>query len=332
MNSLLDILPGETLPISAIPQALKNVWGSLGTSGLADSKRPDFRAVQMNLIVHFGSTISNQSALDAFNTALQFSETHPCRIIVLCPDINDSSTTIRAKLFSQCYIGSGSKNISASDAIILSYKEKESHFLEYQVSIWLDNDLPTYHWLHGVDAQKIGSNYLQFLTQCTKVIYDSALAQDHYSSVAWPSNNPLKDLTFFKTLSARQSLAQFLSAYEPNSIVDNLLSIKLNYSSSLKAEGLCLLDWTEEALRSCCQISKLSHAIKYEKELTDSSLGHNTLVLNFKYQNERFFRWTYTPEKLSGLIEANLGKGNVHYPLQILPINLQHALNLAILS
>jgi len=51
---------------------------------------------------------------------------------------------------------------------MLGYPIHTPGFLENQVMIWLENDLPVYHWLHRVPARRIEEIYLPYLKLCTR--------------------------------------------------------------------------------------------------------------------------------------------------------------------
>lgn len=328
MLTLFESLPGQVLPVAEVPQAMKAVWGY--AEGAESTQRPDFRAVQMNLILHFGLHSSPESAIQVFNSAVSFSQNHPCRIIVLCPS-HDVDSAQKAKLFSQCYIADGMNNISASDAIILSYKEEEGHFLEYQVSIWIDNDLPTYHWVHGVDPLAIHTVYASFLQQCTKIIYDSACDAYDMDSVIWPNAIEKVDLSYVRILNARKSIAQFLSEHKPAIIIQNLDTVVLSHSPKLKAEGLSLLAWVKSSLLDCAKMQSINPSLHYKIEpASDKFAQYEGLYIEFQYLSNFYFKWTYVPETAYGFIECNFNH-TVHYPLQIYPLSAEQTLIQAIL-
>ena len=43
---------------------------------------------------------------------------------------------------------------------MLGYTPDDAEFLEHQISVWLESDLPTYHWFHRVPEERILRSYL----------------------------------------------------------------------------------------------------------------------------------------------------------------------------
>ena len=103
----------------------------------------EFRASQMNLVLHFGLDVNEADARARFDTVIRFAQRYPSRIIVLCPT-REEGAGMRAKLFSQCYIGETHREMCCCEACCC-YKSKPG-YLANQVSIWLEGDLPRYHW------------------------------------------------------------------------------------------------------------------------------------------------------------------------------------------
>jgi len=193
MSSIIEALPGQVLPVAEVNNTLTAMWHLEATDGKAVS---EFRASQMNLILHFGKEITVEDALQQFNTAIKFAQRYPCRIIVLCPedDKDAEEQLLEAKLYTQCFIGENQRDMCCCEALMLSYFTKQNEFLENQVSVWLENDLPVYYWFHGMPANRIRDRWLPFLKQCRTVVYDSNREKDDYNSIEWPRENMTHDL------------------------------------------------------------------------------------------------------------------------------------------
>src|SRR5690625_638108 len=81
-NSIFGNLPGLEVPVSEISDVLSHVW-EVSTS--KDAVNPsEFRATQMNLIIHLGLGTTPSDARDLFETALRFARRKTSRILRLC--------------------------------------------------------------------------------------------------------------------------------------------------------------------------------------------------------------------------------------------------------
>ncbi len=328
MYSLFHKLPGETVALKDTQSILKEMWNMSQEGGKFLSQRPDFRAMQMNLILHLGTKLPVEDALNSFFQAIDFSCLHPCRILVLCPCSKENeSLLLKAKLFSQCYIGRGTKNMSCCDAIILNYSEDENHLLEHQVSIWLDNDLPTYHWVQGIEASKIGKEYFNCLSMCNKILYDSALEGLDYQSLQWQEGIKVEDFCYLRTLPLRQALGFHLSGYKPPLITQDLTAVELHSSPDLQAEASYLLQWLKNSIKACQALAASSTTVTYTSQAT---LRTPSLRLQFSYTRDAYFRFSYNSESGQSLIEIKLEDSPSSQPLQIYKLSPEQTLTHAI--
>src|SRR5690606_31892939 len=125
--------------VSAVTKTLREMWKVSHDSG--QDAPSEFRASQMNLILHFGLSTTGEEARKAFDSAVSFAQRYPCRIIVLCPEEKkEGESILEGKLCSQCFIGDDQRQMCCCEALILSYPTKESGFLDNQVSIWLESE------------------------------------------------------------------------------------------------------------------------------------------------------------------------------------------------
>ena len=53
---------------------------------------------------------------------------------------------MRAKLYSQCYLGGSRRDMSCTEALVLAYPQETRGFVSDQVSTLIDPDLPLYYW------------------------------------------------------------------------------------------------------------------------------------------------------------------------------------------
>lgn len=258
--SLLQSLPGIATPVSDVTKALAQMWQGDSAAGAAAPS--EFRASQMNLVLHFGLSTSEAEGLATFEKAVAFSQRYPCRIIVLCPTDEktaNSGEPLQGKLYSQCFIGTGHGEMSCCEALMLGYRPSESRFLEDQVSIWLESDLPTYHWFHRVPGHRIESQYLGFAKTCRRVIYDSGIDGYELHTLLWPRPEILHDLAWARLLPLRQSLGQFLSAFEPRLLVENLSEIVTWYAPGRRGEAENLVCWQYGGLMGCFKAAEVPY-------------------------------------------------------------------------
>ncbi|MDX2111683.1 MAG: glucose-6-phosphate dehydrogenase assembly protein OpcA [Verrucomicrobiota bacterium] len=321
--SLLQSLPGISTPVSEVTKALAQMWQ--GES--AGSAPSEFRASQMNLILHFGLATTDADAQETFQIALRFAQRYPCRIIVLCPTENEppGEAILEGKLFSQCYIGDGHGEMNCCEALILGYHCDAARFLEDQVSIWLESDLPTYHWFHHVPAAIIGQRYLSFTKACKRIIYDSTIDGYAYQSLSWPRPDNLRDLAWARILPIRQSLGQFLSAFPAATLIEGLCEIKLIGAPSRRGEAENLLCWLYGCLHKCRDDWDGTKPIEWSSH---PATGPETglIYISWHYINDHYFHFKLISDNGEASIEADFGDGPIRHPLQIMFLKPEEAL------
>jgi hypothetical protein len=322
MSELIDALPGVALPVSEVTQQLAAMW--------ADSFM-EFRASQMNVVLHFGLDVSFEEAHDRFECLLNFSRRYPCRIIVLCPRREAGDGSMQAKLFSQCYIGESQREMCCCEALLLSYKSEDYGHLSNQVSVWLETDLPTYHWFSGVPTRRIRRYYDNLLVGVRRAIYDSSIESEDLSAIDWPNAARVRDLAYARLLPVRQVVGQFMSGYSMQELCCGLESVKVTYCSEMSGEGRGILNWVRECLSSCFECSECA-ALKasYELEACHNLDSPDSLRLEFKYSDERYFTWRKFKEGSLGEIEAYLGKVQQTIPTLVKPLSPEQALSEAL--
>jgi hypothetical protein len=325
MNPLIESLPGVSMSVEEVTQTLRHMWDQESD---VDDHRMDFRASQMNLIVHFGLETSVEEAHAEFSTAINFAQKYPCRIVILCPGGQPTGEVeFEGKLFSQCYIGSHLRELCCCEALILGYSPEQSDFLESQVSIWLESDLPIYHWLHRVPAERIEQHYLGFMKRCKKVLYDGAICGDTYDNIDWPDSVRTSDLAHARTLPLRQHIGQFLSGFPPAELVDGLESLNISYSRSMRRMAYQLLKWQQGALSNCYKKNADFDSVVTRFEPIDESDQDCCLRIEWNYKAaDRYLKIEYSRSHKSGLIRASLPSGKFEHPLHIEPLGPEAAL------
>lgn len=251
-NEIYRALPGLEVPVGEALLSLSNMWDAPASS--EGSRAPsEFRASRMNFILHFGFEASTEESEELFQSVISFSQRYPCRIIALCPsrDKNATGQGIVCKIFSECYIGEGQGDMSCCEAIVFGYTLKEKQYLEDQISIFLESDLPTYYWPYRFDSPENLSDYQSFFKNVNRVVVDTASEtyQPHMLDIAEPSK--VYDLAFARTLSARQSIGQFFSVFSAEDIVNGLNRIEILTSADHEAEMVALSNWIQSVLGDC---------------------------------------------------------------------------------
>lgn len=315
MSRLIDSLPGVSMPVEQVTETLMHMWDAPVVSG---GHPMDFRASQMNVILHFGLTTTEAEAGCIFDRAIRFAQKYPCRLIVLCPgQATSGPDNFEGKLFSQCYLGRHLRETCCCEALILGYSPEDSGFLESQVSIWLETDLPVYHWLHRVPAERIEGPYRGFLKQCRRVVYDGEREGSAYDGVKWPEPGRVRDLASARTLPLRQHLGQFLGGYAPEVLVEGLRGVTVRYAQGYGRLAGHLLHWQAKALGKCGERAGLAEAepklalleMEPAREPSDPEV-----VIDYTYEPScKAFRLSVDFDYKTGYIRCNLrGEAEQH--------------------
>jgi len=304
MDALFDILPGIPMPVDDVNATLSKMWEAEQIDGeLADS---DFRASQMNLILHFGLKTTGDEAICAFNQAIEFAQRYPCRIIILSPqEETKGDAVLKGKLYSQCFIGNTDRELCCCEALILGYAIDESTFLENQVSLWLESDLPTYHWFHRVPSKRIEDYYLPFLKRCRRVLFDSEIEGKELLAINWPSSIRVSDLSFCRTLPLRQHVGQFLSAYPSQNLIEKLKLIRLSCVNAFRSEADYLDQWQKRGIGKCAdEVAVAFDSIQFD---SGSEKSENTIQSQWEFDgSEKYLEWKYNFKTKNGLIKSNI--------------------------
>jgi hypothetical protein len=322
MKDLIDELPGLDLPVGEVTDRLELMW----ESDAADSPSA-FRASQMNVVLHFGLVVTAEQAQERFTTLLTFAQRYPSRIIVLCPSRSIKDGSMRAKLFSQCYIGDSHREMCCCEALLLGYEPDNCGYLANQVSVWLEPDLPSYHWFCGVPSTRIEQYSDNLLKGVRRSIYDSSFEGEDLSQLDWPEPSRLGDLASARLLPVRQALGQFLSGYEMRGLCENLDSVIVRHCEAMSGEGTRLMEWLRDCLGECekCEDSTALEA-KYIVENCGECESDCSLALEFKYSDGRYFKWRKFAEGFMGEIEASLGKSEEKISTRVKPLGAEQTI------
>ncbi len=325
-QSIFSALPGQEVPVSEVQDRLATMWEGVPDIGSGEPK--EFRASQMNLIIHLGRGTTAEDARGRFSGALRFAQRYPCRIVVLCPEETDRPDTLMTlKLFAECYVGKTQREKACCEALILAYPRESTGFLENQVSILLENDLPTYYWFHRFSTARNASRYLSFLKDCKRIVYDSGLETPEAAELEWPHPERIRDLVNARLLPARQSIGQFLSSFNPARICDGLESVEIRHDPGHGAEARVLLDWFRSRLESCIAVSGGNGEIPESFRLSPAGAGDDfPFQLRCDYADQRFLYWKADFEKNHGIIEAKLDRDELALPMSIRLLSLEFEL------
>ena len=301
MEDLIDVLPGVGLPVGEVTERLERMWES-DASGSPSA----FRASQMNVVLHFGWEVTPEDAQARFDALLAFAQRYPSRIIVLCPSRSIADGSMRAKLFSQCYIGDSHREMCCCEALLLGYEPENCGYLGNQVSVWLEPDLPSYHWFCGVPGERIEQYFETLLVGVRRSIYDSSYEGETLDHLDWPDAAHVGDLAMARLLPVRQAIGQYLSGYEIEHLCSGLKTVTVRHCGAMSGEGMRLMEW----IRSC--LSDCQNGSAYEADYAIEPCGDGdsdcSLALEFSYSDGRYFKWRKFAEGSMGEIEASMGK------------------------
>lgn len=317
------------MTVDEVTETLSHMWDA--ETGLEGS-RMDFRASQMNVILHFGLETTPAEALEQFNTAIAFAQKYPCRLIVLCPSAETSGEVkFEGKLFSQCYIGKHLRDLCCCEALILGYSPEQSDFLESQVSIWLESDLPIYHWLHRVPADRVSRHYLGFFKRCRRVLYDGAVEGDAYDAIDWPEPDRAVDLTRARSLPLRQHLGQFISRFSPEELVDGLESLEFRYSQSMSRVAMQLMAWHKSALSRCFDRPADLDSVVFSFNPLPEEDRDCCLRIDWQFGDPgKYIKLEYNRSRKAGMIRTQLPSGRFEHPLHVEPLSAHAVLGEAL--
>lgn len=253
--AIFSALPGIETPVGEVRRALAAVWDA-EPEATAKGEPTEFRASQMNLVVHFGLDTAVPQANAGFATALEFSRRYPCRIIALCPSPEGEGGELAAKIFCECYIGASRDDMTCTEAIILTYPLEQRAYLEDQASILLESDLPVFYWPQHINRASRLVDYGFFLRASQRIVIDRAIEKPDVADFPWPRPEVVHDLAWGRILPLRQAMGHFLSYIAPARLVRGLRRIELRHRPAFAAEGRALVRWMEHGVDACRREAK----------------------------------------------------------------------------
>ncbi len=263
MASAIDQLPGIDLPVPEVSLRLRDMWDRTSDSTPETKAPSEFHGTQMSLVLLLGDQADNDGALKYFETAVEFSQRYPSRIIVLAPDPElELDNPLRAKLYAQCFVGENQRAMCCCEALILAYCPGSEAFVENQVSIWLDSDLPAVAWTACMHPSTFAERFPRLQRMVRRTVWDSAQfpASDSRSDAAIESS----DLANARILPIRQSIGSVMSRFDPDEITRGATSVCVIHEPAYRAESHRLAHWLTSALHRCERLAGREPAITDE--------------------------------------------------------------------
>ncbi len=325
MSEIFKALPGIEVPVDGITTALTGLWNDTVPANGKGSAADDMRAMQANLVLHFGFGATPEDAVTQFRTAVRFASRYPSRVVVLCPMRKEdgAEAVIRAKIYGECFLGKSREDARCCEFVLLNYSMAARRHLESQVSICLSPDLPLYYWAHRFTTTHRLADYNYLLTKAQRFIFDSAYAPEDSLRYPWPNPAGVRDLAFARTLPLRQSIGQFLSRTPPERLVSGLRQVTVSAEAVHAAEGRAMAGWVRGRLIDCglCADQVTWHS-------TELPPAQGTCFnLSFAYEDQRRFHWQGNCHSGVSEFSADLGNGEIRLPSHISLLSPEQALS-----
>lgn len=314
MGTVFDAIPGMELPVSEVVSTMAKLWDYEPIKGHAAPS--EFRASQMNLILHLGYGTTTVEAKRLFHTLNEFAHGYPSRIIILCPTPSEHpDTLLTGKLYSECYIGRTMRDMRCCEILTLGYDINAPKYLENQVSIWLENDLPTYYWTHRLPPERLNGIYKNFIRLCKRRVYDSSVEGRGFRRKLDDSEG-FRNLSYARLLPVRQTIGQVLSGFTPETLIDNLVSVSLKCSSRYYPEGGALSHWIYDCLVGCSHVT--GSELSFDEVLVESVAGDvsHDFDLNFVYCDKKSLRFESVISSRSATLKGVMDRGDFSYVLR----------------
>ncbi|MFW6352915.1 MAG: glucose-6-phosphate dehydrogenase assembly protein OpcA [Verrucomicrobiota bacterium] len=319
MSQILNTLPGVAMSVREVTRMVGSMWDDLASTS-EQHPLSEFRASQMNVVLHLGADTEAGEANERFSQAVAFAQDYPCRLIVLVETEEEDDAKLRGKLFSQCYLGQNLRDLCCCEALMLSYPRGLAELVANQASLWLESDLPVYYWLHRVDPALLEGAFGSVLKQARRVVHDRGVDGAAYEGLEVVSAERRRDFAFARILGQRQTIGQMISAFPPAEIVDGLRHVELRFAPGYRGEAEQLRDWIREALDDCLRVADREGAVGFSFEALDAA-DERTVAMEWSYANhDHGVRWDFTAGTKTGHFRASLPSGTVEQPVHIEPL------------
>lgn len=281
-HPVIDALPGFSVKVSAALSALDKAWAEEGDDAA--------RASQMNLVLMFGASVAPVDAQARFDEAILFAQRYPCRLVVLAArPPAEADAALEAKVNVVCFFDPARRGKRCCEALLLAHGRPTKE-LASLVSTWLEGDLPTNLWAHGVTGSEMAS-WLPWTARCRRVVADRSLIGDSFFDLAFPVPSSVRDLSVARCLPVRQALGQYLAAVAPADLVRGLRSVVVSHGSGMRGEAHGVLAWMRECLTHCAGLTRSQLGASFELS-TDIRPG-DCLGAEWKYADGAVFRWEH---------------------------------------
>lgn len=312
MAAIFDALPGLETPVGSISKGLAEMWKATGSQGKPAPATEDSKATQVNFVLHLGFQTEADDAVQQFQIAVRFSRRYPSRVVVLCPQREETSKLeMRAKVYGECVLGKSKDDTRCCEFVMLSYSRPARLYLESQVSTCLSTDLPLYYWAHRFSASTRLADYQYLLTNSKRVLIDSATAPADALTHPWPKPDVVRDLVYARLLPVRQSVGQFLSRYPMDAICEGLQRVDVGHGAELAAEGRVLTSWLKDRVGQCGKNQAVSTFAQ------DPKLAPRALAIRFTYAGGKTFTWEGDTAGGGAMFKANFGSGETLLPATV---------------
>lgn len=325
MPAIFETLPGIEVPVGSISKRLAEMWAANAADGKPAPAAEDAKATQVNFVLHLGLNTTTDDAVAQFKNVVDFSRRYPSRIVVLCPREGAAGETeMRSKIYGECFLGKSKADKRCVEFVMLSYPRAARKFLENEVSICLSTDLPLYYWAHRFSESSRLADYGYLLSRAKRVMIDSSIAPADAFTFPWPNPNALRDLVYCRLLPVRQTIGQFLAAYEPATIAEGLKVVTVGHVSNLAAEARVTLAWLRRRLAAC---GAAVDALNFSTTPLPRETG-GSLAVRFDYADKgKSFRWSGDLVSSQAAFEATLGAGRTQLAAAVSLLSPENALS-----
>jgi hypothetical protein len=290
-HPLIDALPGFPAKISAVLPSLDKAW--------ADEGEDAARASQMNLVLMFGAGVSSADAQARFDEAIRFAQRYPCRLVVLAArPAAEAAAPLEAKVNVVCFLDPARRGKRCCEALMLAHGAPTAE-LESLVSTWLEGDLPTNVWAHGVTPAEFAP-WLGWSARCRRVVADRSLVGDAFFALPFPNPKGVRDLAVARCLPVRQALGQFLAGHAPAELVRGLRSVTVSHGAGLSGEAAGLLAWMKGCLTHCAGLSR-SH-LDATFALSAQAPSGDNLAAEWTFADGARFSWEHADRGTRAII------------------------------
>lgn len=123
-------------------------------------------------------------------------------------------------------------------------------------------------------------------------------------SYPWPQLEAIRDLVNARLLPVRQSVGQFLSGFQPNQLVSGWQEIRMYHRARYAPAARVLLVWLKSRLEDCGAASDLEGVVQ-----PCEAAGSEDFAVEFRYDNNHYFKWRADIGKNHAEFVADLGGG-----------------------